>query len=76
MAIGKQIYTVEQLNQAALARRSVIAKHGSWLATKPSPAAVIMSMQARLVLRLLENGLFIYEKPDPDRPKFFGGGLK
>jgi hypothetical protein len=59
--IGKQIYTVEQLAQAARDRRSVTGKNGRWHSWRHLPAAVVLRMQASVVLNVIEGGLFYYE---------------
>ena len=49
-------------------RKSVIAKRGM-LSCRSVPATFVMSMQARIVARLLSTGLYIYEpKPKEKKP--------
>ncbi len=59
MARGKQIKTLEQINTLALNRKSV-----TWGLNRRSPAAWVISMQARSVLLLINSGLYEYKK-DP-----------
>lgn len=59
MSEPKRITTLEELGTAALDRKAVvIPSHPAF--TKPRAAAFIVSMQARQVLGLLHQGLFIY----------------
>ena len=58
-----QIKTLEQLEAAALERRSVFCPESKGLMkTKPMPAAFVISMQARMVLNLMRAGLYVYTK--------------
>jgi hypothetical protein len=54
---GKRIRTLEQLEQAALDRRAI----SCGTIFKRTPAAFMLSMQAREVLRFLRSGMFIYK---------------
>jgi hypothetical protein len=52
---------LHSLHIAALSKRSVIIpKSGPF--RKPIPAAWIMHMQANIVLRLIDMGMFVYQK--------------
>ena len=60
-----RITKLEHLRFLAEARRSVVCpRYYAW--SKPKPAAVVLNLQARMVLRLIEEGLFVYHpKPKP-----------
>lgn len=54
----KQVKSVEQIENLALERKSVIAINRG---NKPMPAAVMISMQCRCVLAYIKHGLYVYE---------------
>ena len=56
---GKRIRTLEQLDQVAQAKRSVIMCNTA----RSKPAAFMMNMQARNVLEFIRRGLYLYELP-------------
>jgi hypothetical protein len=59
---GSQIFTVEQLARVANEKRSVTGR-AAWITGRGHvPASVVLRMQATEVLRLIELGLFRYEK--------------
>jgi hypothetical protein len=60
--LGKQIDGLFQLEEVAKHRRSVIVPGLTWLA-KPKPAAVVLSMQAIMVMRMFRLGMYVYTKP-------------
>lgn len=60
---GARIWTLKQLINAAQWKRAVIGN--STFVTRPRPAAFIVSMQARIVYKLLQDGLWFYK---PIRP--------
>ena len=60
--IGEQIFTVEQLARVANEKRSVTSRN-AWISRRGHvPASVVLRMQATEVLRLIEFGLYRYEK--------------
>lgn len=58
---GKRIRTVKELCKAALERKAVIGNSRCFSA--PMPAAFLVSMQARVVQRRIDDGLWVYQKP-------------
>lgn len=63
----KQITILEQLGYMAAAHRSVVCpSEHAW--SKPRPAAVVLCLQARTVLRLIKQGLYIYTPKQ--KPKY------
>lgn len=60
---GARIWSLKQLMNAAQWKRAVIGN--STFVTRPQPAAFIVSMQARIVYKLLQDGLWFYK---PIRP--------
>ena len=62
MPTGFKIKTLRALVLAAHDRRAVTGHSGIGMLHKPLPAAVVLSMQARVVADLLERGLYLYEK--------------
>lgn len=57
----RQIKTLHQLAKAAENRKAVIS--GGWyLPMKPMPAAVLINMTGSVILKVLNNGLYIYER--------------
>ena len=62
MRLGFQIKTLQSLDEVAKSKKSVICKlFGNG---KPIPAAVIMSMQGRMILNLFMRGMWVYHKPE------------
>jgi hypothetical protein len=58
---GKRIWDLEGLRAAAEDRRAVVVPRSPvW--GKPRPARFIYNMIASVVHRLLDNGMYIYEK--------------
>jgi hypothetical protein len=58
----KQIKTLAQLLKAAEARRSVIVPSLSYF-RRPQPAAFVINLQGRQLLKLLNAGMYIYKRP-------------
>lgn len=58
---GKRLTDLYELDSYAKQRRSVICPTSPCF-NKPIPVAVILSMQARVVLRLFHRGMYLYEK--------------
>jgi len=59
-----RITSLAKLDLACHQRRSVfVPKSRVW--GKPRPAAFIISLQARMVLRMLREGLYIYHAAKP-----------
>jgi hypothetical protein len=66
---GRRIRTLEELDAARIARRSVLVKEGWHL--HRYPAAYVMCRSAGCVLGMLRSGMFLYKpkKPiDPNAP--------
>jgi hypothetical protein len=55
-----KIYTLEELMQASLQRKSVTCPNIYY--ARRLPASWVISMQGREILKLIKAGLFIYEK--------------
>jgi hypothetical protein len=58
---GNRIMTLKALAYARLKRRAVIVPGTVWY--KPKPAAVILMLPGETILRLIEKGMYLYEKP-------------
>jgi hypothetical protein len=72
--IGEQIFTVEQLARVANEKRSVTSRN-AWIGRRGHvPASVVLRMQATEVLRMIEWGMYRYEKGPPT--SVFNGKLK
>lgn len=63
MGIGKRIYDLDGLYRARTDRRSVVVP-SSHSYKKPLPAATFMNLSGELLLRLFQDGMYIYEKGD------------
>lgn len=66
---GKRIRTLEELDAARAARRSVLVRDGYHQARLP--AAYVMNRSAGCVLGMIRSGMFLYnpKKPiDPNKP--------
>jgi hypothetical protein len=59
--MAKRINNLEQIEAAALLRRALIAKPGTCF-SKPIPAAFIINLQGKIILRLIKHGLYLYQK--------------
>jgi hypothetical protein len=59
--LGFQVKTLHQLMCLAIERRSVICPNARCF-NKPTPAAFIINLQGRLILRLFKTGLYLYIK--------------
>lgn len=60
-----QIRSLEDLQDAATARRAVIVRGErtyGLLVDKPRPAQFVMWMAGAIILSFIEEGLFVYEK--------------
>ena len=57
-----QVISLEQLGEAAKARKAVICT-GVPCFGKPKSAAFVINMQGHQLLRVFKAGLYIYEKP-------------
>lgn len=53
----KRIRSLNQLHKLALQKKSVV-----WSGVKPKPAAFMMGMSARVILRFIDMGLYEYKK--------------
>lgn len=58
----KRVRKLEQLGTLAYDRKAVVLKSGRFFTKKPLPAAVILNMQGTSILRLLTDGLYVYDK--------------
>ena len=56
-----QITTFGQLAEAMIEKRAVIVPGTVW--GKPRPAAVVMQLQGTTILRLINKGMYLYNKP-------------
>lgn|GEM_PF-810948 len=71
---GKRIRTLRDLNTAMQNRRAVFCP--TFLcASKPCPAAWIMQQSGERIIRLIDEGLYIYrtfveKKPNRNQPPF------
>lgn len=57
---GERVVGVWSLTRLAEEKRSVITAHR----VRPMPAAVVLNMPCMVVLRMIERGLFVYEKAE------------
>ncbi len=57
----KRITSLAELMQAALDRKAVTAG----MVFKRTPAAFIINLQGTVIHRLIQSGMFIYEKHNP-----------
>lgn len=55
-----QLQTLKDLKTAARHKHSVISDRG--MLRKSRPAAVVLNMSGELILRMLENGIYIYRE--------------
>ena len=62
--MGVMILDLWELQEAVVKKRAVFAPDSPNLQT-PKPAAVIMNWPGRMILKLIQEGLFIYEKETP-----------
>ena len=69
-----RIMGIHKLGMLALQKRSVYAP-GTWL-REPKPAAVVMNFQGHLILRLIDQGLYVYEAKDQKNKPFKFKGEK
>lgn len=63
---GKQINSLRELADAAMAKRSIIMPD-TYFRNRAMPAAWLLCMQAMEVHRLMTYGMFIYEKRPQDK---------
>ena len=63
--IGKQIFTLEELQNLANAKGSVVVPDTTF--KKPCSAAFLINLQGHYLVRLFAKGIFIYEKPKKER---------
>lgn len=64
--LGKRIRRVSDISVAALMRRSVVIP-SSMIWCRPKPASFILSMPARRVLLMIEEGMYVYNTPKKER---------
>lgn len=57
---GKRIRSLKELEKASVNKKAVTCTGTNF---KCVPAAVMLNMQGRLLLRLLDRGMFIYKIP-------------
>jgi len=57
----ERIRTLSDLVYAVACRKSVI--HAMW--NKPRPAAVVINLSGAILYRLLNEGIYAYQKPKP-----------
>ena len=56
----RQIHTLAELDLLSRDKRAVVVPGTVW--RRPTPAAFMMNLQARIVQNLLMIGMFVYEK--------------
>ena len=56
-----KINNLEQLNDAIFLKKAVFCPNSNLL-KKPKPAAVVMNFQGHIILKLLQSGMYVYEK--------------
>ena len=61
MPAGQKVNSLEELNAVCMLRRSIVCP-GFQGFKRPNPAAWVLSMQARIVLKMIRSGMYIYEK--------------
>jgi hypothetical protein len=63
---GRRIVTLRQLHIACLERRSVYQPDSRdfW---NPKPASFVIHLKGATILNLINNGLFIYNKPKKEK---------
>ena len=59
------VITLEDLRAATNLKMSCIDSNNTW--SRPIAAAMIFSMQGRVILRYIENGLEVYEPKTKDK---------
>jgi len=59
-----RILSLLKLREAASKRKSLTGAFGMFR-DRPKPAAVILNMTGHIILRMLETGLYVYEKKEP-----------
>jgi len=64
--MSQKIESLKELAKVSEAKKCVVVPETYM--SQPRPAAFVLSMQARLVLRLMEAGMFVYEKKDRRKP--------
>lgn len=57
--ICKRIKSLKQLEEAVINKKAVYCPHTNF---KGIPAAVMINMQGKLLLRLFNKGMYIYKK--------------
>ncbi len=56
-----QIYTLQGLRDAALNKQSVVCpKLHNWI--KPRPAAFVIGLMGKDLVRMIESGMHVYQK--------------
>lgn len=58
---GKRVRTLQQLRALAMTRRAVVVP-GAW-GGRSQPAAFMVHLSGVLLARLLDQGMYVYEKP-------------
>lgn len=59
----KKVKTLEELQNAAFEKKAVKSEKRGMCFERPIPAAVILNMAGTTILRLFQDGLYVYEKP-------------
>ena len=63
---GRRITTLQELHEARRAKRSVCCPSMHVFGkTRAKPAAFVMNMSGHVLWRMIEEGLYIYEKGEP-----------
>jgi hypothetical protein len=68
VSAGIRVTTLEGIALAREGRRSLVCPSVYCWRT-PRPAAVILNLSGEIILRLLREGLYLYEKPSPPEKK-------
>ena len=62
--VTKKIESLYDLDSAVREKQSVFCPSSETLTQKPVPASAVMRKQGVEILALIENGLYIYRKPE------------
>ena len=60
----ERVRTLSDLVEAASAKKSVVCP-GNWAWSKPKPAAVVINLNGITLHRMIEQGIYVYDKPKP-----------
>jgi hypothetical protein len=60
--MSEQITTLERLMELAKEKRSVSVTGYAWPFFKCKPAAFVVNMSGSLIFRMIQSGMYLYEK--------------